>query len=100
MDKQMKLWQMFLSNILVGAITGLIILAFTRAGDKVDKNDETIKSLAPYTYVDDRDGKLQTELEKKVDKESFQLLIKATDDMKNDVRDIKNFLLTNKPFNK
>lgn len=58
----MKAWQMYLSNLIVGITTGLVILAFTRGGQKIDKDNEIIKSKADIVYVDRQDAGLNDQL--------------------------------------
>lgn len=96
MDKTMKLWQVALTNILTGAILCFITYAFTRAGNRVDENDKVIKELAKVSYVDNRDKELKSEIDNKVDKDTFNELKKSIDDMKSDVRDIRNYILQHK----
>lgn len=96
MDKTMKLWHALALNILTGVITGLTLLSFTRAGQKIDKNDEVIKSKADIVYVDKCDADLKKDIDKKVDKDTFEELRKSIDDMKGDVRDIRNYILNAK----
>lgn len=92
----MKFWQMLVSNLIVGVITGLFILGFTRAGQKVDKNDEVIKSKADIVYVDSRDLEIKKEVDKKIDKETFAAFLESWKSTQADVRDIKNCLLNKK----
>lgn len=96
MDKTMKLWQALTLNILTGIITGLTLLSFTRAGQKIDKNDEVIRAKADIVYVDRKDTDLKNDIDKKVDKDTFEELRKSIDDMKGDVRDIRNYILNSK----
>jgi uncharacterized membrane-anchored protein YhcB (DUF1043 family) len=71
MDKTMKLWHALALNILTGVITGLTLLSFTRAGQKIDKNDEVIKDLqekkANVSFVIDQDNIVKENLKTHID---------------------------------
>jgi hypothetical protein len=86
--------------LLLQLITGLILITctygLTRNGQKVDRNDEYIKSLAKTVYVDERDKILDAKIDTKLDKETFATYLKSQENYQtiiiNDLSDIKKHL--------
>lgn len=91
MNNQIRVWQAALINFIFSVLTGFIVLGFTRTGAAVDKNDETIKQLAPYTYVDARDA----EIKKQVDTQRMELQ-QSVGVIRDDVKEIRNYIMTKK----
>ena len=77
MNGTMRVWQGLLAMVVCSILVGVIILGFTRAGNKVDRNDETIKTLAPYPYVDKQIADVKKEINM-----TESRMVKAVDDMR------------------
>lgn len=96
MDKNPKWWHIILISFFMPVMTGLTILTFQRKGQSIDRNNEIIKAKADIIYVDSQDGKLKTEIDQKVSKESFAIFMESMKSMQSDVSTIKIYLI-NKP---
>jgi hypothetical protein len=92
-------WTKAIINILTPTL--ICLLGFWLTSRRSD-SQELIKKVemlniekASIPYVDNRDNELNIKLDKKVDKETFNLVLIALEDIKKDTRDTKLFLLNN-----
>jgi len=82
MDKAVKLWHSILASLGTGIATGLVILLFTRAGQRSDNNEAILSKKADIEYVDEQKEKVLMEF--------IRNMNSNISDIKADIRVIKN----------
>lgn len=87
MNKNVTWWQAGLMNL----ASMLLIFFLTRTGNASDVQNTVISKKADIEYVDKQDAKLKDEM--KVFKDFWK---EQFDDIKSDVKDIRNYIMNKK----
>lgn len=85
MNKTVTMWVAGLISFAFSILTGITMFAFNRTASGNDRIKDELSKKADKTYVDQQ-------LDKKVDKEAFNIVVKNTEETREDVRMILKLL--------